>query len=274
MANSWLPGLSLDGANLTEQERFNREMAKYQVANEFAMMRESNAAQAAQAEAANAFSKEMWGMTANFNAEQQARAMEYNSAEAERLRQWQENMSNTSYQRAVEDLKKAGLNPILAAINGGANTPGGTSGSIGGASMNTISGQQAAMQMGHAGMASSSGYHGILENISNGLGLFGAITQGIAAATGASEAAAKAAADKALESINPEVSAEAKDIVEEIAGRNDKKKTLPPLSKQNKEILQTLLSTAILAGGLGGGGGKISGAIREFRNISNKASGF
>ena len=53
----------------------------------------------------------------------------YNSAEAEKSRNWQEQMSNTSYQRAVEDLKKAGLNPVLAAFNGGASTPTGATAS-------------------------------------------------------------------------------------------------------------------------------------------------
>lgn len=62
-------------------------------------------------------------------------AMNFNSTEAMKNREWQEHMSNTAYQRAVTDMKEAGLNPILAFQNGGASTPGGSAGTISGASI-------------------------------------------------------------------------------------------------------------------------------------------
>lgn len=57
-----------------------------------------------------------------------------NMAEAERNRQFQREMSGTSHQREVEDLKKAGLNPLLSA-NGGASSPSGSTGQASAAQM-------------------------------------------------------------------------------------------------------------------------------------------
>ena len=68
----------------------------------------------------------------------QTSARRYNSAEAKAQRDWQEHMAGTAYQRTMADMKKAGLNPILAAQNGA--TGFGT-----GASASTSHGQFSAM---------------------------------------------------------------------------------------------------------------------------------
>ncbi len=55
----------------------------------------------------------------------QERANVANRAMAREQMAFQERMSGTSYQRAVEDMKLAGINPMLAYAQGGASSPGG-----------------------------------------------------------------------------------------------------------------------------------------------------
>lgn len=62
----------------------------------------------------------------------QENANAFSAEQAQLQRDFEERMSSTSYQRAVDDMKKAGINPILALSNGGADTPQGASASASG----------------------------------------------------------------------------------------------------------------------------------------------
>lgn len=132
-------------------------------ANEFTqrMQQDAMAFNSSEREASQGFNERMMLSQHGENRWLQQQAIEENRASVARAMAFETDMSNTAYQRSMADMRKAGLNPILAYSQGGASTPGAAaisapSGGAGGASSGFAS-----VGGGSGAMASSSVLPGV-----------------------------------------------------------------------------------------------------------------
>lgn len=71
------------------------------------------------------------GLDTKANEEAQRRQYEYNLKLQQNQQQWSEQLSSTAHQREVNDLRNAGLNPLLSSVGNGASTPTSGMGTVG-----------------------------------------------------------------------------------------------------------------------------------------------
>lgn len=169
------------------QGQFNQQSADLANAQNVQNMMSQYAFNSAQASAANQFTEGMWQRSADWNEAMWERQAAFNAEQAQIQRDWQERMANTQYQRAVNDMSKAGLNPILAVTGGGIGTgvPGGATASVSGASIGSAQGAMASGGLVGANSASEGNYTGQMEYLSGTLGLISACISGLSTAAGA-----------------------------------------------------------------------------------------
>lgn len=82
----------------------------------------------------SAFNAEQAALNRSFNADQAQLQRNWSGDQAEALRNWQTNMANSAWQRSTSDMQAAGINPMLAFMKGGADTPSGAMPQAGSAS--------------------------------------------------------------------------------------------------------------------------------------------
>lgn len=108
--------------------------------------RQANIANIREARRQESFQERLVGRQEKFQTTNIGRQEQFGREMVGRREAYQERMSNTAYQRAMQDMRSAGINPILAYSQGGASTPTGGSASIGAATGSRAQGSKAKIE--------------------------------------------------------------------------------------------------------------------------------
>lgn len=126
------------------------------------------------------FNSGAWAEAADWNESMFNQSMAFNAEQAQLNRDWQEKMDSTKYQRAIKDMKSAGLNPVLAVTGNGISVGsggGGAAASVSAPSMGAYSGGLLG-----ANDASISGYTGQMEYYAGLMGMMGSFLNSMSSA--------------------------------------------------------------------------------------------
>jgi len=134
---------SAANAQAASQMQFERENMFHQNQVALDMSREQNAFNSNEAAVARNWNAGQAQEARDWNATQSGIERTFNAGEAAKNRDFQEQMSNTQYQRATKDMMAAGINPMLAVSQGGAGNVSGSSASTSAPSTAPAQGSQA-----------------------------------------------------------------------------------------------------------------------------------
>ena len=208
---------AISAASQSAQGNFNQASADTANALNLGAMQNQYGYNTAMMQAANNYNTAAWERAAAWNEEMWQRQADFNAKEAQKQREWQTEMANTQYQRAIGDMEKAGLNPILAVTGGGVGTqvPGGAVASAGSASMSGASSAQTSGGLLGANAASEGNYSGQMEQMGTTLALLGAIFAGISSAADAANGLGPVG-EKVIDTITDELTTNVKAMPKEV----------------------------------------------------------